>query len=258
MTSFPGPILQEALQILEAAVVQLTRCIPAPLFIGEPRRGQFRYAQRTSQIMQILKAVRVVSGLHAAIHLVRVRHHQEAAVVLRSVDEALQDIDVLDEAHHSGAGATTYQQQLVEEFFASDDAARLDAILARNAKPVARVPRKKKRAAVERRLSAVASGVDIRSALDAIDALLDGYVHCAYSQVMELYSASSTTQGFSMRGVDDPGRHALMAAWIPRFVVHALNAIARLLSDAKFASNAAKLVEVRKRLESSPEHGSAG
>ena len=254
MTGFPGPILRQALEVLEIAVDRLTHQVPAPLFVGEPRRGHFRYAHRNSQVMQILKAVRVISGFHAAIHLIHVGHHQDTAVIMRSVDEALQDIDVLDEAHHSEGGTTAYQQQLVEEFFASDDAARVKDILSGTAKPVPRVSRKKKRAAVERRLSAVPSTINIRVALDAIDAVLDGYVHTGYSQVMELYSASPTGERFHMRGVHDPGRQALMAAWIPRFVVHALNSVARLLQDAKLGSNADQLIEVRKRLETSAEH----
>ncbi len=254
MAGFPGPLLREALGSLETAVDRLAHHLPPPLFLREPTRGQFRYAHRTSQVMQVLKAVRVVSGLNAAVHLIRVGHHQEAAVVFRSVDEALQDIDVLDEAHHSESGAKTYQQQLVEEFFASDDAGRVDAILSGTAQPVPRVSRKKKRAAVERRLSAVPSTINVRAGLDAIDAVLDGYVHSGYSQVMELYSASSAGEGFFMRGVQDAGRQAMMAAWTPRFVVHALNSVARLLRDAQLGTDAERLIEIRQRLETSVEH----
>jgi len=255
MAIFPGPVLAEALNELERAVDALSRQFQRPLYLGEPSRGRFRYVKPNSQVLQVLKAVRVVSGFHAAIHLAVCGHHQEAAVVLRSVDEALQDIDVLDEAHHNPAEATAYQQRLVDEFFASDDAERVDAMLAGSARPVPRVPRKKKRATIEQRLSKVSPGKWIRPGLDTIDAVLDGYVHCGYSQIMELYSASPYWEGFHMQGLQDPGRLAMMAAWVPRFVYHALNAVARLLRDAKLSADAERLVALRDRLETSPEYG---
>ena len=251
---FPGPILREALQALEDGVQKLTRNLQRPLYLGQPHRGEFRYANRNSQLMQILKAVRVVSGLHAAIQIGRMGFHQEAGAILRVVDEALQDIDVLDEAHFSKTGPTTSQQQLVNEFFSSDDVQRMESMLAGQAQPVPRVSRKKKRAAIERRLSAVPSPSPIRPTLDTIDAVLDGYVHCGYAQIMELYSASPTSEGFHMRGVHDQGRQELFASWVPLFVHHALNSVAHLLLVAKLHAEADELVELRKRLETSQEY----
>jgi hypothetical protein len=205
-------------------------------------------------VLQVLKAVRVVSGLHAAIHLVNLGFHQECAVLLRAVSEALQDIDVVDEAHYSKNGPTQYQQQLVDEFFSDDDVQRLKTILAGNGKPIPRVSRRKKRAAVERLLSAVPAAKPVRPALDAVDAVLDGYVHCGYAQIMELYSASPTREGFHLRGISSAERHALMAAWVPRFVHPALNAVVRLLRDAKYSGEADELIELRKRFEASSEY----
>jgi hypothetical protein len=221
---------------------------------GQSTTGHFRYAAGDSHVFQVLKSVCVVSGLHAAIPLVQLGFHQECAAVLRSVSEALQDIDVVDEAHYSESGPTEYQQQLVDEFFSNDDAQRVQEIAAGKVTPIRRVSRKKKRAAVERLLSVVPTKEPLRPALDAVDAMLDGYVHCGYAQVMQLYSASAAREGFHMRGISSRERHALMAAWVPRFVHHALNAIARLLRDAKHPEDADKVIELRKRIESSSEY----
>lgn len=252
--TFPTPMLSEALEELERGVHILTRQLPKPLYLGQAPHGEFRYPVRTSQVIQILKAVRVVSGLHGALHLIRVGHYQEAAVILRVVHEAIQDIDVLDEAHHSSAGATSSQQQLVDEFFASDDARRLSELLAGKVQPVPRVARRKKRAALERRLSGVPSPVPVRPMIEAVEAVLDGYAHGGYAQIMEMYIASDNREGFVMRGVNDPTRAALFVTWFSQFVFHALNSVAEVLRDAKCGSDAERLAAVRGKLEASPEY----
>lgn len=251
--TIPGPVLNEVIESLEAAVHCLARAIDAPLYLGEVGRGHFRYAKRNSQLMQILKAVRVVSGLRATVHLIRVGHLQEAAVVLRSVQDALQDMQVLDEAHFSESGAKEYQQRLVDEFF-QDDFQRLKATLAGEDKGIPRVPRKKKLAAIERRLAPAAGGYPIRAALEGVALGLDGYTHCGYAQVMELYSASREREGFHIRGVFEPGRVRTAVLWAAQFAHPALNALAGLLRDAKLSEDADTLIELRRKLEASEEY----
>ena len=253
-TRFPGPILERSLVDLENAVNMLTKNLPKPLYLGEPPRGNFRYADRDDQLFQVLKAVRVVSGLHAAVHLSEVRHYQEAAVVLRTVSEALQDIDVVNEGRTSSSGPTEYQKDLVDQFFACDDVDRVPAILAGTAEATPRVPRKKKRAAVERYLSRRPNTDPLRNMLDAVDAILDGYVHCGYAQVMEMYFESATSRGFMMRGIEVAARADLFARWFPLFVYHALNSIAGLLYGARANEHAETLLQLRNELEASHEY----
>jgi len=251
--TIPGSVVNEAIEALEVAVHRLARAIDRPLYLGEPGRGHFRYAKRNSQVMQILKAVRIVSGLRATVHLVRVGHLQEAAVVLRSVQDALQDIQVVDEAHFNESGAKEYQQRLVDEFF-EDDVERLQATLAGEDKRVPRVPRKKKLAAIERRLAPAAAGYPIRAALEGVALGLDGYTHCGYAQVMELYSASREREGFNIRGVFEPGRVRTAILWTAQFVHPALNVLAGLLRDAKLPDDAETLLHLRRKLEASEEY----
>jgi len=251
----PGPVLNEVIESLEAAVHRLVRSIDPPLYLGEVGRGHFRYARRDSHLMQILKAVRVVSGLRAAVHLIRAGHLQETAVVLRSVHDALQDIQVLDEAHFSESGAKEYQQRLVDEFF-QDDVERLRATLGGEDKGIPRVPRRKKLAAIERRLAPAAGGYPVRSALEGVALLLDGYTHCGYAQVMELYSASPHREAFHMDGVFEPGRVQTTVLWTAQFAHPALNAFAVLLRDAKLPEEAERLIQLRRKLEASDEYPS--
>src|SRR5467141_138441 len=144
---FPGPIMKESLDALEAGVRILTGQMPKPLFIAGPPRFRYIKANHNSQLLEVLKAVGVVSGLNAIVHLIQIGHHFEANVLLRSVSDALVDMVVMTEAHHNPGGATT-AQKMVNEFFATDD--RVQEILKGTAAPVPRVGRKKKYAAVDR------------------------------------------------------------------------------------------------------------
>ncbi len=249
---YPGPIVREALDGLETVVDKLVAIRPAPTYEGERGRGQFRFEPRTSQLIQILKAVRVVSGLRAVGHLVAVGHLQEASCILRVVADALRDIDVLDEAHHSG-DAKTYHRAMVDEFFASDDSARIrhaDGPL----KPIPRVGRKKKHASVQRMLETVAPGRNFVSDLETIDAVLDGYVHTGYAQSLEMYSSTGRTGRFHMRGISSAERLISVSRWAAMFVHHALSTLAKLAIDAGLENRREQLVEIRKRLEVSKEY----
>lgn len=250
---YPGPLVAEALDALESTIDTLVALRPRPTFEGEPGRGQFRFEPRDSQLVQILKGVRVVSGLRAATHLIAARHLQEASCILRVVADALRDIDVLDEAHQSG-DAKAYHQAMVDQFFASDDSARIREAGTGSLKPLPRVGRKKKHASLQRMFETVAPGRNFVSDLEKIDAVLDGYVHSGYAQSLELYSSTGRTGRFHMRGISSPERLTQVARWAAMFVHHALNTVAKIAIDAGLANRREKLVDVRKRLEVSAEY----
>ena len=100
----------------------------------------------------------------------------------------------------------------------------------------------------------MAKGRPVRSSLEAITALLDGYVHCGYAQIMELYSSSPARKRFHMRGVNDQDRYRMLALWVAMFAYHGLNSIAKLLCDADEDEAAEGLKDIRDRLETSSEY----
>ena len=252
---FPGPILTEAIDAMEDGVDRLVQRQPKALLITEKGEPHFRYLgnTRTSQTFQVLKAVRVVSGLRAASALVKIGYHQEAGVVLRSLHEALEDIDTIHEAQTRQEGPTEYQRKLVDVFFI-DDVATVRKIIAGEAKPIARVPRKKKHAAIARQLSEAAQGRPVRRSLEAIASVLDGHVHCGYASIMDLYSSSPARKGFHMRGVNHPGRHRMLAVWVAMFAHHGLNSIAGILFGVSELEAGERLIGIRDRLETSSEY----
>ena len=211
--------LDSALLELDRAVQRIAQHLPRPRLLGSSGREGWRYEAPNSYVMQILKLVRVTSGLYAGLHLVSVRHLQEACVVLRSVDEAIRDVNVLDEAHHN-PDPTEYQQRMVDEFF-EDDAERFNAVVAGGPSKVSRVPKKKKLAASERRLRPAAGGEPVRQMMEGISLVLDGYTHCAYAQTMELYDGTR----YHLSGVDDSTRAADLRSFITLLCASALRCV---------------------------------
>lgn len=246
-----GPILIEAIEALEDGVAMLVTSAGKPLYAG--KRG-YRYAKKDSRLMQILKAVRVASGLRAVLHLLDVGHAQEAGVLLRSVNDALNDIWVLDEAHYSADGPKAYQQRMVDQFFGSDDFDRFVARVAGDKVGISRVGRKQKFAAIERQMRPYAGDGDPRTWSEAIVLALDGYEHAGYTHIMEMYDPD--VEAFRMRGE--------LSHWVPVFVRHcallaspALNWVASMLRDLEgehARSKADEIKELRMRLEASPEY----
>jgi len=248
-----GPIVSESIERLEVGVDLLTRQLKRPLFIADDR-PRFRFVSRTSQVVQILKAVRVVSGFHAYVSLATAGFVQEAFVVLRSVYECLEDIEFLDEAHTSG-NPTAGQKQLVETFFAEGDHT-VDDFLAGRATPRPRTTRREKRAAVTRLLGGFSNPERVRRILEAIANGLDGYVHAAYPHIMEMYGGTPPEERFHMRGMSVRERTDLAVRYLALLVHQALNNIAKLLIDTGNLDDANKLLDLRRRLEVSAEYKS--
>lgn len=245
-----GPIVAESIDRLETAVGILTRHIERPLFIAEEDRPRFRFATRNSQVIQVLKAVRVVSGFHAYVHLLGGGFTQEAGVIIRSVYECLEDIQFLDEAQSSSA-PTSGQREFQDNFFAEGDFV-VDDFLAGRVEPHKRATRREKRAAVARLLGTFSSPEITRRRLEAIAGGLDGYVHAAYPHIMELYSATTQNEGFHMRGM--PQRIDEMVRYLASIVHLALNCVAKLLLDTNYHREADELLDIRKKLETSREY----
>jgi hypothetical protein len=202
-----------------------------------------------------LKAVRVVSGLHAYVSLATAGFHQEAFVVLRSVYECLEDIEFLDEAHSSDK-PTAGQKRLVESFFAEGDHS-VDDFLAGRVTPRPRTTRREKRAAVTRTLDGFSNPERVRRILEAIASGLDGYVHAAYPHIMEMYGGTAEDERFHMCGMSVPERTDLTVRYLALVVHQALNNVAKVLIDTKNVDEADTLRDLRRKLETSAEYTDA-
>lgn len=94
----------------------------------------------------------------------------------------------------------------------------------------------------------------MRSALEGLSLILDGYTHSGYAQIMEMYSASPQGGQFHMSGIWNPERLRLFLHWTAQFAHPALNAFTQLLRDTGHPDEGDQLMALRKRLEASDEY----
>lgn len=242
----PSDVVRESVRLLEDAIARFECKIGRPLSLEETGKRRLRYPRRDSLTFQVLRAVRVVSGLNAAICLLRNGYVQEVGVVLRSAYQFLHDIDFVTEAHRAG-NPTVDQQKLIDTFFADDLQTAEERMADDRGTP--RVPRKKVYASMGR-LFETSDPDHVRKMAKAIEESFSGYTHGAYPQTMELYDPD--TEKFRVRGMRGTPRIMEFARQLA-FIVHlALNVFAWIAGSIGFNDLSDELIAQRKKVEDSP------
>jgi hypothetical protein len=184
--------LREAVDFLESAVDHLSDHLGRP---DQVVGGKFRYAEQSAQILQLGKAVRIVSGLNACLVLLPPGYYAEILMLLRCVNDFLGEILYVHEALQTGT-PTAEQQRFLEHFF-EEHGDTAEAIIAKP--PRGSVVERKKIHASHGRMMTPDNPHDTQKTWAAIDAVFGGYIHGSYSSVMELYEGG--TWRFRMRGM---------------------------------------------------------
>lgn len=186
MSEVPGRSdLAEALGTLRNAFDVVAKKIPEPIRIVESGETSWAHAQFDSDLFLRLKAARVMSGLNGALLLLSAGLGQEVAVLLRVVQDCLDDI-----LFSVGAERTESMTSQHEAMFRAFFEYRLPTVEEVRSGKVSKdpfVPRRKITAAVARLLK-VPDPSTFLSVHAAESAGLDGYVHPAYPPIMELYN----------------------------------------------------------------------
>src|SRR5207248_7419605 len=94
------PLLTEtrrALSKLEYGASEIARAAGKPELYGPTDRAWYRFPDEGLIQLIAVKAVRVVSGLNAAIRLLEHAHTVEVAVLLRTIDDFVDEITFLIE-----------------------------------------------------------------------------------------------------------------------------------------------------------------
>lgn len=104
--------------ILESVIEIFSDLLTPPkLFVSETTRG-FRYENPDVRHFCLLKAVRVVSALNAAIELVRKGYTQELSVLMRTVTECTRHIEYvldIDDSEEHRSNVKTYLREFFED-----------------------------------------------------------------------------------------------------------------------------------------------
>lgn len=240
--------LLELIQILEKAADRFATALGKPLILPEKGKERVRYADPDSRHFQVLKAVRVVSGLRASMILLETGHTQEIGVLLRTIQEFLEDITYVQEAHETGQ-PTAGQKDIINHFFESD--LKTTKEMLEGQPKLKRVGHKEKVSSQSRFFSPVANSDHVRHMLNAIYNGLSGYVHGDYPQIMELYEAnlSGGSEKFRMRGMLGTAKIKPFQRQIACYIHRSLNifsVIAKVLGLNELSNS---LIEQRKTFE---------
>lgn len=244
--------IQEAIAILEGAILAFERRIGRPLYVEGERGPQFRYANRSPVIIIVLKAVRVVSGLNALTVLLRQGYVVEMGVIFRTVDDFLAEIMFVEEALRTEQ-RTAGQQRFIDQFF-EDETVNVQALIEREGRGPARVTRREMQASEARRLGEAANPDRVRRLARTLDDVYSRYVHGAFTTAMELY-VGGDDEGFRLRGM--PAGSPPIAAYrkaLANFAHESLNAFASIAHGLGVQELAERLIDARRTLEASPAY----
>ena len=111
------PVFIECINRLGVAIRAIEDgLVPKPVFTDVSGQRQYRYEQHTAYHVAFLKGVRVVSGLNACLFLLRGGFVQEAMMIVRTLDDFLNEMRFILENSESGA-LDNHQNKFIEDFF---------------------------------------------------------------------------------------------------------------------------------------------
>ncbi|HEV7587819.1 MAG TPA: hypothetical protein VGO40_06780 [Longimicrobium sp.] len=239
---------RRAIDTLESGVQELAAAFDPPILTGKPGFEWWQYEHPSGELIVLLKAVRVVSGLNALLVLLEAGYTQEVGVLLRTVDDFVDEITFLLEAYDRDEN-TASQVKFVQDFFAEE--IPLSAGLRQEKTRTDRVKRRQIQAGQARYLQP--DNPDrVRKIVNAIDGVYSGYIHGGYPHIMEMYHGGD--RPFEMRGMRKTVRISEYQKQIAAYVHRALAVLAVFAAIRGMESLHGRLKSAAKRFLDSPEY----
>ena len=180
------------LQYMEGSIAELEECVHAlsrhfnaPVVTTRGERIVFRYAETDDLLLSMLKCVRAVSLLNAAVVLLRAGYVHEVYALCRIAEEGNQDVTFMALPLGEGDKPSEDQERFFSEFFQEefeDEANILGSQKRRD-----RVSRKRIRAAIANMEGHPGNPHDVIAIDRTLYQLFSGYLHGAYVHIMESY-----------------------------------------------------------------------
>lgn len=235
---------ERAIATLENAVNELAAKLPEPRRVPIGDDFAWELGEESVDGMILLKAVRAVSGINAALVLMDSGYSQEVGVLIRTIDEFVGDLAFLTDRMGTSDWPTPKQREHIEHFFS---VRRPDVDPETGAlSPLPWVERKKKQAGEARTISPGNPSV-AGDALRRIDTGYDAYVHGYYGAVMEMYAGPE--RGWRVRGTPVTRRTLESMRQVSIYVDRALGYLAIYAQLRGVEELAANLVTERKRYQ---------
>jgi len=182
------PVFIECVNRLSVAIrVIEDGLVPKPVFTDISGEGQYRYQKHTGHHVAFLKGVRVVSGLNVCLFLLKGGFVQEAMVIVRTLDDFLNEMLFILENVDSGT-LDNHQRKFIEDFFQEEFKNPRNPLLNETRRDT--VPKKKIWASVARQMGSYSNPSDLQKMLQVTNDAFSGYVHGAYPHIMEMFGGS--------------------------------------------------------------------
>jgi hypothetical protein len=200
------PQTRAAIEKLPAWVNELASTLPAPVRvpIGFPARAfsfRWEHQEKTLEVAQVAKAVRLATALRAALALADLRLTTEACSLLRMVGDFSKEITFLGEAMVEDR-LTAEQKLFLEQHFAYHPMTPEELAEKERVRYVGRAATTR---ALGRLLEKAGGPTEEHAKAAAyLSAGFDRFVHGKYSTAMELFSGE--TMSFMLAGSDSPGQ----------------------------------------------------
>lgn len=177
-------LYEQLLRVMELALDKLASRVPPPQPAPFGRnRFVFRYKERTAQQAIVQKLARIITGLRAALLLLRHGLLQEQAVIERVLDELCEDVLFLSYGVLKGETEThkSFLAAFYEEEFDNAESA-VDSTQKR-----ATVPRRKIQAYLARVEGIIGNPSDNQEVSRTLSKAFSGFVHGASPQIMDMF-----------------------------------------------------------------------
>jgi hypothetical protein len=223
---------------LERLIYAFAGQLPKPLFYdsGKQHFG-FRYGKPDGRHFCLLKGIRAVSGLNAAIELVRAGYAQELHVLLRTIDEYKTHMEFVVYSIDACGELAPDALKHINEYFA-DYVRNSPADFKRPRLPQGAI-HKSIGSAIKGQTENQARGDKFKGVvpdklLSNIFLTLSNYVHARYPEVMDLYGGDPL--GFHLRGMSNTPKDLENVEMLDSFVTSISLTLALLVQKFNMGS----------------------
>ncbi len=182
-------LYNQTLANMESTINLLAERVPKPVLVPREDGFVYRYIEKSLHQALVQKSARIVSGLHAAKHLMNHGFVQEQAVLQRMLDETREDATFLAYSIIFNE-KTPLHQKYLDAFFEEEHD---ENIALASTKKRHEPPRRKKIHAYIARMNA--ETIDPSRSTEAFRTLhktYSGYVHASSPYIMEMYGGNPT------------------------------------------------------------------
>jgi hypothetical protein len=242
-------LTRAAIEVLDEPIEVLAADLPRPMRTPLPRGGfRWRYPTQSAEVVQIAKAVRMVTSIRAAWHLAEEGLTTESATLLRVTSDFAAEIGFLAEGILEGK-LNSAQQKFVDDYF-KPFPTDPDELAAREREYY--VGRKDITAAHTRLVQK--AGIDrvrYERLVKYLNKGYDAYVHGAYGTAMELFTGA--TYSFMLRKNESPHANRVAKALVAGKLHEVFVALELMLLTRGHRELVERLSTIRLELHASAE-----